>query len=106
MATYKIATGVDATNTFTTDAIKLIRSYDWNVILIPSGLDANYKVTLEVSDDNVNFVTYKLDAQTMPFGENSIIFDSLLAGEYFRVSYDPDANSTGTITMTLNVKYK
>ncbi len=106
MAFKFLAENIDATASFTSEAVQRSRSYDWSLILIPTGLDADYKITLEVSDDGVNYAAYKLDGQLIDHTKSCPIFDSILIGDFFRFKYDPNGNSTGTISATFNIKYK
>ena len=94
----------DATLSFTSRSITRGRSYDWSLILLPVGLDADYLISLEVSDDNVNFAPYKLTNTLIDHTINEVIFDDVLVGSYFRFKYAPNGNSTGTISASINVK--
>ena len=98
--------GNDATQPFTSRRLLRDKSYDWSIILLPSGMNADYKITLQVSDDGVDFADFKLSGQLIDHTINEVIFDSILVGRYFRVKYDPNGNSTGTITASINLKTK
>lgn len=104
MAATLLEVDKDATQSFTSKSIRRERSYDWSLIMLPVGLDADYRITLEVSDDDVNYSDFKLVDQLIDYTENFTIFDSILIGTYFRFKYDPNGNSTGTISASFNIK--
>jgi len=94
----------DATLAFTSRSINRERSYDWSLIMLPVGLDADYKITLEVSDDDITFAPYKLEGQLIDHTKAFPIYDSILIGTYFRFKYDPNGNTVGTISASFNIK--
>lgn len=94
----------DATLSFTSRSIERRRSYDWSLIFLPVGLDADFKVSLEISDDDVNFSPYKLTSQLIDHTINESIFDSILVGDFFRIKYEPNGNTAGTISVSFNMK--
>lgn len=107
MAGFKILMdGLDATQPFTSQRLLRDNSYDWSIIIIPTGMDADYKITLQVSDDGDNFSDYKLSGHLIDHTKNEVIFDSILVGKFFRLKYDPNGNSTGTIHGSINLKVK
>lgn len=101
-----IGENIDASLPFESEPVRFERSYDWSLILLPTGLNADYRITLDVSDDNINFVNYKLDNQLIDHTKPEIIFDSLLPGDWFKIIISPDSNTSGTLNITMNVKYK
>lgn len=104
MAYVELGNSIDGTMAWTSPEICHPMSYDWNLIFCPLGFNADYKITLEVSDDKVCWATYKLDGEVIDHTVNSLIIDDILPGEWFRVKFDPDTNSAGTFDVTFNAK--
>ncbi len=94
----------DATLSFTSRSISRERSYDWSLQFLPVGLDTDFRISLEVSDDDVNFSPFKLTSQLIDHTINEVIFDSILVGTFFRFKYEPNGNTVGTISASFNIK--
>lgn len=95
---------LDATLPFTSASVKLIKNYTWSVLCIPVGLSKFYRLTLEVSNDEVTWVPYKLDDAMMDHTAPEIAFDDEIPGDYFRIVYNEDGNTSGTISFQFNNK--
>ena len=100
----------DASVGFTTDAQTISKSYEWSLIFLMNGLDADPNYLIEVSHDGVNFFRYyqtetpivltgATDSTTGLVGAQ----DTYLPFNYFRVVYDPLTVTTGTIMPTWTI---
>lgn len=103
MSVQKLATAQDATNNFTSASVFYPKSYDWSIIVVPSGLSKSYKLTIQVSDNKTDWVDL-VPESTYSKDENTIIFDDILVGEHFRVKYDANGNTSGTFDISFNAK--
>jgi hypothetical protein len=92
----------DASVTETSAVVQLCFQYGWLLIPVSSGLDAAPTWTLEVSTDGVNFAPYD------PLTEDAAIdqpFDDTHANAiYWRIAYDAQTNTTGTVEFTIGLK--
>lgn len=76
--------------------------YGWLLTPISSGLNANPTYTLEVSNDDINFQAYdsriKDAAIIQPFD------DDHMNGLFFRIVYNAQTNTTGTVEFQISMK--
>lgn len=90
----------DASVTETSASIEVCHSNNgWSLFPVSSGLDAAPTWTLEVSNDNVNFAPYESSivdtAITQPIEDDHRTFN------YWRVAYNAQANTTGTVSFPI-----
>ncbi len=96
-------TPIDATISFTTDAETICSDYSWALSMGEDSLTTETGTyTVEVSNDNTTWKTYKSTA------ENVSVIDALddthLPWVYFRVVYLPNGETQGTVSPKLTLK--
>lgn len=100
---------IDASTNFSTDAQQISRSYEWSLTFTKSGTDANPILSVEVSNDGVNWTNPYVESDcTTPItielvDTQETVFDSILPYKYIRVSADANGTTTGTIAIKLNL---
>lgn len=84
---------------FTTDSKKFELSYEFCIQAILSSLTGTPTLTLEASNDNINFVVYNPDAKDIDLTntDNQIIYDDKFPCLYLRLKYVANGNN-GTIS--------
>lgn len=93
----------DASTNFVTDAQAISKSYEWSMKFIKAGTDGDPILTIEVSNDNVNWCNpyFELDGVTpLTFTLTDTIttaFDEILPYRYVRVTADANGTTTGTV---------
>lgn len=92
----------DASVSEISDVFQVCFNYTWLLTPISTGLDASPKYSFEVSNDNINWQEY--DAATKDAAINQPFDDDHMPGLYFRISYDADTNTTGTVSFELTLK--
>lgn len=92
----------DASVSETSASQQVCFQYGWLLTPIGSGLDANPTYTLEVSPDDVNWQSY--DSRTKDAAINQPFDDTHMNGLYFRIVYDKQTNTTGTVEFVLTMK--
>ena len=100
---------LDATASISSDSIEISRSYEPGFQFVKTGTDGDPIVTIEVSQDNVNFnnpylsadgvtpLTFTLDTAS------KVAFDSIIPFKYIRVSSVANGTTTGTYTATMGL---
>jgi len=80
----------------------ICHDYTWLLVPKSSGLDASPTYSFEVSDDNINWQEFQPETKDaaidQPFQKSD------LAGLYFRINYNAQTNTTGTVAFTLTGK--
>lgn len=100
---------LDATASISSDAQEITRSYEVSFQFVKSGTNGNPIVTIEVSNDNVNWNNPYLDTDgvtpiTFELANTSTIaFDQLIPFRYVRVSSVANGTTTGTYTATMTL---
>lgn len=99
-------TNWDASVGFTTDLQKLEYDHVWALQAILAGVDGSPTLTINGSDDGVNFVPYKTASTSVDLTvvANRLIFDKNFAPTYFQVVYTPGGATVGTITLDFELK--
>jgi hypothetical protein len=82
-------------------------SYDWSLQISKSGADGNPLVTLETSEDGVNWDKIHDCATNVEMDEDSVTFiHDILPSKYFRVCVNANGVTTGTIKALMLLKTK
>ena len=92
----------DASVSEASESFQVCESYNWLLVPKSSGLDASPKYSFEVSDDDINWQEFQPETKdrliTQPFQKSD------LPGTYFRINYDADTNTTGTVSFDITLK--
>lgn len=92
----------DASVSEVSESLQFCESYNWLLVPKSSGLDQAPTYSFEVSDDDVNWQEFQaetLDALiTQPFQKSD------LPGLYFRINYNAQTNTTGTVSFDITLK--
>jgi len=103
------STALDATASITTDSIEISRSYEIGFQWVKSGTDGNPIITIEVSNDDVNFANPYLSADgitPLTFtidAVNKVAFDSIIPFKYVRLSSVANGTTTGTYACKISL---
>lgn len=93
----------DATVSEASASQQICNEYSWSIIPKQTGLTQQDPVwTIEVSNDDSNWKTYKSNSSNIPIGDG--YEDTHLAFQYIRVNYDAKTETTGTVEFELNLK--
>lgn len=92
----------DASLTETSTSQEMCYDYSWSLVPEFSALDANPTWTLEVSNDNVTFNPY--DTLTQDTAITQGFDDTHSTFLYWRIAYNAQTNTTGTVSFTLILK--
>ena len=97
--------GFDATNNFITDSIDI--DYDWvfSIQTVMSSLTGNPKLTIQCSNDNVNWVNYTSVSTNVDLTNtsNHMIIDDNYPCQFIRLKYEAGGNN-GVITLIYKLK--
>ena len=95
--------------TFCSVSQELCFSYDWSLQLVKNGANGNPLISLEISNDNVNWNEYHECAKDVLFDDvdNTMRFiDEILPSRYFRICVKDNGVTTGTIDAIMYLKRK
>jgi hypothetical protein len=82
-------------------------SYDWSLQISKSGADGNPLVSIEISEDAVNWDSIHSCAVDVLLDEDSITFmHDILPSKYFRVCVKANGTTTGNISALMYLKRK
>jgi hypothetical protein len=85
--------------------LELCFSYHWDLQLIKTGADGNPLISVEASNDGVNWNEYNACAGDVLMNQDSIRFiDDMLPSKFIRVCMKANGVTTGTMTALLMLK--
>jgi len=85
--------------------IEMCYSYDWSLQVTKDSADGDPLITIEVSNDGVNWNSYHDCAADVLLDDDSIRFiDSMSTDLHYRVCMKANGTTTGTITAILTLK--
>jgi hypothetical protein len=84
------------------EAIKICFNYAWLLVPISAGLNDAPVYSFEVSNDNINWQEF--DPLTLNAAITQPFQKSILPGIWFRINYDAQANTTGTVSFNITLK--
>lgn len=97
---------VDATVAACTLELSVCSDYMGGLMqVIPTGLNADICITIEESNDGVNWDTYS-DCSTVDIVANEVknLKTGKIYGVYYRICVDPKTNTAGTLDIVWNLK--
>ncbi len=92
----------DASVSEVSEAIELCFDHSWSLVPEVSGLDANPTWTLEVSNDNATWNPYEAPTEDAAIDQGFDDHDSAFL--YWRINYNAQTNTTGTVTFPIIIK--
>lgn len=92
----------DASLTETSIAYEMCFNTGWSLIPVFSSLDADPTWTLEVSNDNTTFYPYEDVNKDAAIDQG--FCDTHTTFLYWRINYNADTNTTGTVSFQLILK--
>jgi len=98
---------IDATIQTSTEKSDYGRSYKWSVTAKKIGTDGNPIVHIEASNNGVDWVRPYVDVDgneiiwTLDDATNNSIFDEVFPFDQFRLTTEPNGNTTGTVEYEL-----
>ena len=96
---------LDASATVCTTAQELCYNYDWFLTILKDGTDGNPTMTVEVSNNAVNWVTYNCKANGVTLTDDYTGFtDDSIPAKYFRLCFEPNGTTTGDLIIDMNLK--
>ena len=96
---------LDASLTGCTTTQELCYNYDWFLTILKTGTDGDPIVTVEASNNGVNWVTYNCKANGVTLTDDYTGFtDDSISSKYFRLCFEPNGTTTGTLTIDMNLK--
>lgn len=98
-----VSGGLDATVNHTSKIFNIRFAKQWGIQMLPVGLSKNYKISLEISNNETDWSFFKLENFTLDKDVNEFIFDTIMPGKFFRVQYDANGNTAGTIRMLAHI---
>lgn len=95
----------DASADFTTDYIEFPNSMkDWSlqVIFIGATISASCALTIESSNDSINWTKYSPSTTDMDMNDeyNYLVYDSIMPARYMRLVYNADT-TTGDVSLII-----
>ena len=100
-----IWTGIDATSAACSEVKLVCFAYLGGLLqVVPIGLDADICITVEESNDGVNWCPYSGCAEDIVVSGVTNVKTSQVYGTHYRVCIDPKTNTTGTIDINWNLK--
>lgn len=91
-----------ATANFVTDGIKLDFRHQWSLQATIAGETLIPNFTIECSNNGIDFEQY--NPATTAVNIPALSYDSQFNPQWFRVSFDANGNTTGTVTFDFNLK--
>lgn len=95
----------DASTSFCSASQKLCYNYNWFMSVLKEGADGNPLMTFEGSNDGTSWGKLTCDGSGVELTEDLCTFtDYSSPAKYFRVCFDPNGTTTGTINVLMNLK--
>jgi len=84
---------------------ELCFNYAWHLQVVKTGYDGNPLVTIEVSNDNVNWDKFHTSSTNYALVNDSVTFKrSVSPFKYIRICVASNGVTTGTINAKINIK--
>lgn len=92
----------DASVSEISESLLFCESYNWLLVPKSSGLDQSPIYSFEVSDDGINWQEFQPETKDVVITQSFQKSD--LPGTYFRINYDAQTNTTGTVSFDITLK--
>jgi hypothetical protein len=90
---------------FCSNVQELCFNYSWFLTIKKNSTDGNPIVRIEVSNDSLNWLDYVCCVTGTELTDNLTGFkDKDISAKYFRLCFDPNGTTTGTLTALMNLK--
>lgn len=92
---------------FCSNSQELCFSYDWSIQFLKVGANGNPLITIEVSNDNINWDCYSVCSTDYELDADSIRFiDDIMTSKYIRICVESNGVTNGNISALMFLKTK